>query len=74
MTRKLGVPGCPTCKGEGLIPGTTVIRETADGRRIEYPTSRRCSCLSVPAEASPEDLGESKSKPDAQSRAAGEKE
>ena len=72
MTRKLGVPGCPKCHGEGLIPATTVIRETADGRRIEYPTSRRCVCIAT--QAPDPSSGSAEQKPDAQSRAAGEKE
>jgi len=71
MPYTLGVPGCPKCKGRGVVDGEERISYRADGTELRYPTVYRCSCL----EAKPEDeLPRAPAEPDAQSRAAGEKE
>ena len=71
MPRSLGVPGCPKCKGAGVVDGETRTIVRQDGSKVKYPTVYRCSCLEAKS-----DQGEppAPAGPDAQKRAAGEKE
>jgi hypothetical protein len=65
----LGKPNCPTCKGDGVFPGPPRRIERISGPPLEYPTVVRCSCLEKPIEET-----ESKEKPDAARRRAGDTE
>jgi len=71
MPHTLGVPGCPKCKGVGVFDGPPREIFRQDGSTMSYPTVIRCSCLEKPADAS---SGDDAAKPDAQQRAAGEKD
>jgi len=66
MPYTLGKPGCPICKGKGVYDSAPLTKIGFDGVERTYPTVTRCSCLEAKT-------GETARKPDAQSRAAGEK-
>ncbi len=68
MPWTLGKPGCVKCKGDGVYPGPDHEVIGQQGQTIKYPTVIRCSCLEKSSESSSSD------RPDAQRRAAGEKE
>lgn len=75
MAYTLGKPGCPKCSGKGVYPGEPVKRVGFDGVEKIYETVIRCSCLEAKHEAEiPPGKKPAETKPDAASRAAGEKE